>query len=451
MKIAIFGTGYVGLVTGACFASVGHQVTCVDIDEEKIKTLKNGGCPIVEKDLPELIQKGVRNGNFYFVTDAKKAVEENDVIFIAVGTPTNEKNGEADLSAIVAVAKTIRDFANCSKIIVQKSTVPAGAGDQVEEILNSQAKKNGKKKVFQHIVVSNPEFLKEGAAIRDFEVPDRVVVGTDSEEAREIMKQIYAPFMRTFKRMIFMSRPSAELTKVVANTMLAMRISAMNAIAPLAEKFGADVEEIRAGVGSDSRIGPAFLFSGGATFGGSCFPKDVRALIAVMESSQMNANLFREVMSVNREQRARFIRKIFEYFGNSMAGKKIAIWGLAFKPETDDVREAASLDVVESILEKGGEVVLFDEYAHKSFYRAFGSDKRVAYRGGQYLAIEKADALVILTDAKIFRSLDFTKIRRGMKKAVIFDGKNLHDPQKMAENRVEYFCTGRPYCQPVSK
>ena len=442
MKIAIFGTGYVGLVTGACLAHIGHQVTCVDNDRKKIEKLWQGECPIVEKDLLSRIQKGVQLGNLQFTLDIEKAIREHELIFIAVGTPSEKNGNGADLSAVYRVVDAIRLYAESPKIIIQKSTVPIGTGDELERNLNVPSSCGG------HTVVSNPEFLKEGNAVADFEKPDRIIIGTSSQRIRELMEQIYAPFMRTSKRMIFMSLPSAELTKVFANTMLAMRISAMNAITEMAEKFGADVTEIRAGIGSDSRIGPAFLFPGGATFGGSCFPEDARALISVMDDFEINASLFREVMSVNRDQRMRFIRKIFQYFNNSLVGKKIAIWGLAFKPETDDIREAASLDVVRSIIEKGGEAVLFDAYAQKSFYKTFGSKESVSYCKDQYQAVEGAAALVILTDAMEFRSLNFRNLRRGMKKIVIFDGKNLHDPKEMAENGIDYICMGRPYFPP---
>ncbi|MBT3356224.1 UDP-glucose/GDP-mannose dehydrogenase family protein [bacterium] len=446
-KIAIFGTGYVGLVTGACLASAGMKVVCVDIEERKIKMLEEGECPIIEKDLPERIKKGVKTGNLFFTTDAKTAIEECDVIFIAVGTPTKKDSEEADLSAVFAVAETINKHATKRKIVVQKSTVPVGTGSQIEEFFMGKAE-GGHGIAFFHAVVSNPEFLKEGNAVKDFESPDRVVIGTSDEDAKKVMSRIYAPFMRTAvgttDRMIFMSRPSAELTKVFANTMLAMRISAMNAITELAEKFDADAKEIRKGIGSDSRIGPDFLFPGGATFGGSCFPKDVRALIAVMEKAGIDAKLFREVMNVNREQRMRFVVKIFEQLDCSVSESKIAIWGLSFKPGTDDVREAASLDVVQSILDGGGKVALFDAHAKESFRVAFGERAGVEYCDDQYEAIKGADALVILTDAMEFRSLDFEKLHSLMNKVVICDGKNLHDPEEMANEGVQYVCMGRP-------
>lgn len=441
-KIAVFGTGYVGLVTGACFASAGHNVACVDIDKEKIEKLKKGECPIVEKDLPTRIKKGVQSGNLSFTVDAETAIKESKVIFIAVGTPTKKGSEEADLSAVFAVSETIRKNAEGQKIVVQKSTVPIGTGDKVESILNRD-------KDSFHVVVSNPEFLKEGRAVYDFEFPDRVVIGTDNKEACRVMKKIYAPFMRTGDRMKFMSRPSAELTKVVANTMLAMRISAMNAITPLAEQFGADVTEVRIGIGSDSRIGSAFLFPGGATFGGSCFPKDVRALIAVMEENGMDAGIFREVMEINHDQRMRFIDKITLYFGDEdLAGKKVAIWGLSFKPGTDDVREAASFDVVRTILEKGGKVAVFDEHAKDTFHKEFGSSDDIEYCDEQYAATKNADALVILTDAMEFRSLDVERLSDSMKKLVVFDGKNLHDPKEMQKEGVHYVCMGRPFVAP---
>ncbi len=448
-KIAVFGTGYVGLVTGACFVNAGHNVTCVDIDETKIERLKKGECPIVEKDLPVRIEKGVQSGNLSFTTNASLAVKNCKVIFIAVGTPTKKGSEEADLSAVFAVARTIQENADSSKIVIQKSTVPVGTGDEVEEILNSQIK-SGEDRFF-HVVVSNPEFLKEGRAIHDFEYPDRVVIGTNDKEAQRVMRKIYVPFMRTSDRMIFMSRPSAELTKVVANTMLAMRISAMNAITPLAEKFGADVTEVRRGIGTDSRIGTAFLFPGGATFGGSCFPKDVRALIAIMEESGMDAGIFKEVMEINHEQRMRFIGKILNYFEKGdITGKKIAVWGLSFKPGTDDVREAASFDVIRTILEKGGTVSVFDEHAKEIFRNEFGNVKGIEYCDDQYVTTKDADALVILTDAMEFRLLDLERLKKAMNKLVIFDGKNLHDPEEMSKEGAHYICMGRPFFNPKS-
>lgn len=446
-KIAIFGTGYVGLVTGACLANTGMKVVCVDIDEKKIKALNAGECPIVEKDLPDRIASARKNGNLHFTIDAKGAIEECDVIFIAVGTPTRKDSEDADLTAVFEVAKTINRYANDKKIIVQKSTVPVGTGDRIEEVMMGSAE-GGHGAAWTNIVVSNPEFLKEGNAVKDFESPDRVIIGTDNKEAREVMKRIYAPFMRKGDRTVFVSRPSAELIKVIANAVLAMRISTMNAVTELAEEFGADVAEIREGVGKDSRIGLDFLYASGATFGGSCFPKDVRALIAVMENLGLNANLFREVMNINRDQRTRFIKKIFNHFGDSVAGKKFAVWGLSFKPGTDDIREAASLDVAEAILSAGGELVMYDEHAQNKFKATFGERDGVSYCNNQYEAIEGVDCLIILTDAKNFRTLDLERLHSSMKKVVIFDGKNLHNPKQMAEDGVYYVCMGRPFFSP---
>lgn len=441
MRIAIFGTGYVGLVTGACFSNVGQEITCVDIDEQKIEKLKKGVCPIVEKDLSARLEQGIRSGNLKFTTNSQKAIEENDIIFIAVGTPTLKGSQKADLSAIFAVAREIKSWAKSSKIIVQKSTVPVGTGDLVEEIVGEK-----------HEVVSNPEFLKEGNAVADFEYPDRVIIGTENEKIRKVLAEIYRPFMRKKERLVFMSRPSAELTKVFANTMLAMRISAMNAITELAEKFGADVAEIREGIGSDPRIGFEFLFPGGATFGGSCFPKDVRALVAVMKENKIDAGIFQEVLKINYRQRQKFIFKIFSYFGNSFRDKKIAIWGLSFKPGTDDVREAASLDVANVILDEMGEVVVFDSHAMENFRREIGErDRGITYQSDQYEALRDVDALIILTDAMEFRSLNISKIKKLMKRPVIFDGKNLHDPLEMVDQGIDYHCMGRPYYSPIKE
>lgn len=446
MRIAIFGTGYVGLVTGACFSNVGHQVTCVDIDEQKIKNLKEGVCPIVEKDLPARLETGIKSGNLKFTTNSKQAIEENDIIFIAVGTPTINKGQSADLSAVFEVAREIDKFANSQKIIVQKSTVPVGTGELIENFMDEIS---NRKQNLNHLVVSNPEFLKEGNAVADFESPDRVIIGTDNEKAKKVLAEIYRPFMRKVKRMIFMSRPSAELTKVFANTMLAMRISSMNAITELAEIYGADLSEIREGVGSDSRIGPDFLFAGGATFGGSCFPKDVRALVAIMNERHLEAGLFEEILKINSEQRRRFIFKIFSYFDKSFKGKKFAIWGLSFKPGTDDVREAASLDVVSTILDEGGEVAVYDSNAMESFQGEIGGRREgIVYEVDQYQALKNADALVILTDAMEFRSLNVSRIKDLMKIPVIFDGKNLYDPMEMVQAGIDYHCMGRPYYYP---
>lgn len=447
MRIAIIGTGYVGLVTAVCLADTGIHTTCVDIDQEKIDLLNNDGCPIVEKGLPELIKTGVENKRLFFTTNANRAIRQSDVIFIAVGTPSKKDSDVADLSAVFAVARLIRDCANGPKIIVQKSTVPVGTSDEIEEVLNGTLE-NEEGEQYQHVIVSNPEFLKEGVAIADFQSPDRVVIGTDDQNARNVMKELYSPFMRKEDRMVFMSRPSAELVKVFANAMLAMRISAINSITELAEDFGADVTEIRDGVGKDSRIGLDFLFSGGATFGGSCFPKDVRALIAVMESRGINPGLFQEVLNINHDQRMRFIQKIFTYYDNDIAGKRFAVWGLAFKPGTDDIREAASIDVVRCILDKGGEVVVFDSHAQEKFKEFIGHCKGISYAKSPDAALEKADALIILTDAKIFRTFDLKKLHETMKQPVIFDGKNLHDPKNMTKEGIDYICTGRQHYKP---
>lgn len=439
MKIAIFGTGYVGLVTGSCLARTGIQVVGVDIDQQKINSLKKGECPIHEKDLPVRLRHGIESKALKFSSDAPDALKNVDIIFICVGTPPLE-DGNADLSAIFAVAKTIGKYVDSDCVVVQKSTVPVGTGDQIEEVIGKILQK---RKIKIHCeVVSNPEFLKEGNAVKDFESPERVIIGTENEWAASIMRKIYQPFMRQKERILVMSRKSAELSKVLANAMLATRISFMNLASRLCENVGADIKDIRHALGSDSRIGPGFLYPG-IGFGGSCFPKDIRALVKTLSKNNLPSELLDEVLNINQKQREWFCRKIKKTMG-ALKGKKIAIWGLAFKAGTDDVREAPSLEIVNYLLNRHALVFAYDPVAEDSFRQAIGRRKRMEYETNQYEVLEGADALIILTDEMIFRNPDFDGMVGLMKKdAPIIDGRNLYEPKDLLEKGIEYHCVGR--------
>ncbi len=439
MRVAFFGTGYVGLVTGSCLAQTGNTVTCADIDQGKIDRLEAGECPIYEPGLPEMIEKNVKDGRLSFTTDLEKAVQDNYVLGIAVGTPS-AATGEADLSAIWSVAKTIGEHINAPKIIVQKSTVLVGTGERIEKIINEELEKRGEKIHFA--VVSNPEFLKEGSAVDDFMSPDRVVIGTEDKEARKALEELYSPLMRKGHRVIWMNRESAELTKYAANAMLATRISFINALARLAENVGADIEDMRQGIGSDSRIGKAFLYASSG-FGGSCFPKDVRALVSTVRENELDDSLFRSVISVNESQRQWFTNKILKYYDGDVNGKTFAVWGLAFKAETDDVREAAALVILKRLIEKGAKIKAFDPEARETFKEAFGENEAITYVDNKYKALEEADGLIILTEWLQFRTPDFERIKETLSEPVIFDGRNLYDPKLLAKKGVKYLCVGR--------
>lgn len=439
MKIVIFGTGYVGLVTGACLASTGVQVICVDIDAYKIHSLRDGLCPIHEKNLQERLEEGIRMGTLSFTVNAKKAIKQSEAIFITVGTPSGEK-GEANLNAVFQVARTIGRHLEGKCVVVQKSTVPVGTGDEIQRIIEAELLRKGQEVDFQ--VVSNPEFLKEGNAILDFESPDRVIIGTESPWAEKILCRLYRPFMRKTDRIIIMGRRSAEATKYAANVMLANRISFMNLLARFAEEVNADINDIRKGIGSDKRIGPDFLFPG-VGFGGSCFPKDVRALVQMMLARGIDAGLFREILAINISQRQWFFDKITKIFPR-LEGKWLAVWGLAFKAGTDDVREAPSLEIIESILKAGGAVAAYDPVAMKEFKANFGKREAMIYAKDQYQALEGCDALVILTDDKRFRNPNFERIKDLLKQPqLIFDGRNLFDPKEIAAVGIKYICVGR--------
>lgn len=438
MKISVIGTGYVGLVTGACLAEVGHQVTCLDIDLKKIEALKQGIIPIYEPGLEEMVKRNLNEGRLFFTTSIDESVSFGKVQMIAVGTPPGE-DGSADLQYVLAAAKAIGQRMNESKIIVNKSTVPVGTGDLVQQSVLKQIKMRN----VSHTVetVSNPEFLKEGAAIEDFMRPDRIIIGTESSNAVDIMKRLYAPFERNHDKMIVMDIRSAEFTKYAANAMLATRISFMNELARLAEKVNADIEWVRKGIGSDPRIGYHFLYPG-VGYGGSCFPKDVKALLHLSQIKGVPLEVLRAVESANKEQKVYFVDKIKLHFDNDLKGKRIAVWGLAFKPNTDDMREAPSLDIVRSLLNLKAEVSAFDPVSMEEAMKSFGNKSPKFCHSGDE-ALIGADALVVLTEWTAFKSLDYDKLKRSMKGRIIFDGRNMYTPKEVIENGFEYVGIGR--------
>lgn len=433
MRVGVFGAGYVGLVTGTCFAEMGNDVVIGDVDEQRIAALRRGRIPIYEPGLEEILQRNLEMGRLRFTADPREVVNSAEVLFVAVGTPAGE-DGSADLSHVLAVAREIARHADGPRIVVNKSTVPVGTGRKVREVLAESSPH-----AFQ--VVSNPEFLKEGSAVEDFMKPDRVVVGSDSDSAREIMRRLYAPFIRTGNPICFMDVESAEMTKYAANAMLATRITFMNEIANLCERVGANVDEVRIGIGSDRRIGPAFLFPG-AGFGGSCFPKDVRALERLADEVGYEFPIMRAVHAVNEAQKRVLGEKVRKRFGDDLTGRRFAVWGVAFKARTDDIREAPALVVVDDLLGAGAEVAVFDPEAMDNARRALGD--RVVYAGSAHEALAGADALVVVTEWNEFRFPDFERIRNELKSPVVFDGRNLYDPRTMSELGFEYFSIGRP-------
>lgn len=439
MNIAIVGTGYVGLVSGTCFAEMGVNVTCVDIDEKKIERLRHGEVPIYEPGLDEMVLRNHREGRLHFTTRLEDVIDDVEVVFSAVGTPPDE-DGSADLQYVLAVART---FGRCIKkytVLVTKSTVPVGTARKVKEAIAEELKLRGEDIPFD--VASNPEFLKEGAAIKDFMSPDRVVVGVESEEARGLMSRLYRPFLLNNFRVIFTDIPSAEMIKYAANSMLATRISFMNDIANLCEIVGADVNMVRKGIGSDSRIGSKFLYPG-CGYGGSCFPKDVKALIKTAEKSGYSMRVLKAVEEVNERQKSIVFEKLAAHFGGAdkLEGRTIAIWGLTFKPETDDMREATSLVTIERLLEAGCRVKVFDPVAMDECRRRVGDV--VEYAKDMYDAVLDADALLMLTEWKQFRLPSWGVIARSMKTPVIIDGRNIYDADDMKRQGFEYHCIGR--------
>ncbi len=439
MKVTVFGTGYVGLVTGACLADMGHDVLCADIDHRKIENLHAGIVPFYEPGLDQLIRQADKNGHLRFTTDMDLAVGHGQLQVIAVGTPSGE-DGSADLQYVLAVASTIGQRMTDYKVVINKSTVPVGTAEKVASQLNTELVSRGLQIPFD--VVSNPEFLKEGAAIDDFMKPDRIVVGTDSQEAEILLRELYAPFNRNHDRMIFMDVRSAELTKYAANAMLATKISFINEMANLAERLGADIEQVRNGIGADPRIGYHFIYPG-CGYGGSCFPKDVKALISIAQSLDYPAVLMQAVDQVNHNQKSRLLTHIQHHFGGQLAGKTFAFWGLAFKPNTDDMREAPSRTLMEALWSQGVTIQAYDPVAMDEAQRIYGMRDDLKLMGTKEMALEKADALVICTEWKNFRAPDFELMKKALKSPVIFDGRNLYDPRRMLERGFDYYAVGR--------
>ena len=439
MKLTVVGTGYVGLVTGACLADVGNHVLCIDIDHGKIEILRSGGIPIFEPGLKEIVANNVAAGRLNFSTDIVEGVAYGDIQMIAVGTPPGE-DGSADLQYVVAAARNIGRHMTGAKIVMDKSTVPVGTADRVRAAIAEELLARGADIRFS--VVSNPEFLKEGAAVEDFMRPDRIVIGADDPETIETMRKLYAPFQRSHDRLMVMDVRSAELTKYAANAMLATRISFMNELALLAERLGADIESVRKGIGSDPRIGYQFLYPG-VGYGGSCFPKDVQAMQRTAAAAGMELKLLDAVERVNDAQKHVLTQKIVKCFGDNLAGRTFALWGLAFKPNTDDMREAPSLVLIDDLTQRGANIVAFDPVAMKEAAHYLGGNDKVRLAGSAIEALAGADALAIVTEWKTFRSPDFAAMKVALKAPVVFDGRNLYEPASMRELGFEYYPIGR--------
>ncbi len=440
MKISVVGTGYVGLVSGACMAEVGNDVLCLDLDTEKIQILKDGGIPIHEPGLQEMVNRNVAAGRLHFTTSVEQAVQHGTIQFIAVGTPPDE-DGSADLKYVLAAARNIGRLMTDYKVVVDKSTVPVGTADLVKAAIAEELQKRGI--VTPYSVVSNPEFLKEGAAVEDFMRPDRIVVGADNDQAIFLMRALYAPFQRNHERLIVTDPRSAELTKYAANAMLATRISFMNELANLAEKLGADIEMVRQGIGSDPRIGYDFLYPG-CGYGGSCFPKDVKALIkTAADKAGIDLKVLGAVEEANDAQKHVLGKKITGHFGSALSGKHFAVWGLAFKPNTDDMRNAPSRTLLADLFSAGATVTAYDPAAMHEARRVFGDQPRLTYASKAMDALDAADALVIVTEWKEFRSADLDAIKKKLKNPLVFDGRNLYDPKFVRSQGIEYFPIGR--------
>lgn len=437
MKIAIVGTGYVGLVTGACLASVGVTVTCVDVDKKKIDNLNKGIIPIYELGLEDLVKRNVKRNRLFFTTSLKESLQRSDVVFIAVGTPPND-DGSADLKYVMKVAKEIGEVIEDYIVVATKSTVPIGTSLKIKEAIQSSLNTRNSKLSFD--VASNPEFLREGNAVRDFLQPERIVIGTESEKAKKMLQRLYEPFIESNRLVLFMDIVSAEMTKYAANAMLATRISFINEIANLCEKVGANIDKVRKGIGSDSRIGSKFLLAG-AGYGGSCFPKDVKALVKIAEQKQVSLKVLTAVEKVNYEQKKVLFHKIKKHFGENLKGLKIALWGLAFKANTDDMRESSSLVLIELLVEAGVQVKVYDPVAMDECKKRIGD--KVLYATDQYEALEQADALVVITEWDDFRVPKFTYVEKRLKNKIIFDGRNLYDPLIMKEFGYTYYSIGR--------
>jgi UDPglucose 6-dehydrogenase len=434
MKIAVVGTGYVGLVTGTCFAETGNHVTCVDIDAKKVEKLKSGIIPIYEPGLDVLFDRNMRQGRLEFTTDLRAGIKEAKIIFLALPTPPGE-DGSADLKYVLKVASDLGPLLENYTVIVDKSTVPVGTAEKV-----SAAIAKGAKVPFD--VVSNPEFLREGVAVEDFMKPDRVVIGTQSDRARKVMEQLYGPFVRQGNPIVFMDERSAELTKYAANAFLATKITFMNEIANMCERLGADVDAVRKGIGTDNRIGKRFLFAG-IGYGGSCFPKDVQALAKSAEEVHYDFRILKAVMDINEAQKTKLIPRIKEYFGGTLQGKTIALWGLAFKPYTDDIREAPALYNIESLLAEGAQVRAYDPEAMANVKEVIGD--KITYCQDEYEAADGADALLIMTEWPVFRTPDFDRLAQLLQNKVIFDGRNLYEVAATREMGFDYYSIGRGY------
>ncbi|HNQ12515.1 MAG TPA: UDP-glucose/GDP-mannose dehydrogenase family protein [Bacteroidia bacterium] len=432
MNIAVVGTGYVGLVTGTCFAEMGNHVTCVDIDQEKVTKLRSGVIPIYEPHLDVLFDRNIKQGRLKFTTNLQEAIDPAEIIFLALPTPPGE-DGSADLSYVLGVASQLGTLIKSYKIVVNKSTVPVGTAEKVSKAISEKG-------CSDFDVVSNPEFLREGFAVDDFMKPDRVVIGTKSDKAKKLMGDLYAPFVRQGNPVYFMDERSAELTKYAANAFLATKITFMNEIANLCEKVGANVDAIRIGIGSDNRIGKRFLFAG-IGYGGSCFPKDVQALSKTSSEYDYDFSILQSVMDVNEKQKTVIVEKIKNYFANNLKGKKIALWGLAFKPDTDDIREAPSLYIIDYLIKEGASIAAYDPEAMQNVKKQLGD--KIEYTTNQYEALKDADALVIATEWSVFRTPEFDKIGSLLKNKIIFDGRNLYDPSRMKEMGFYYNSIGR--------
>ncbi len=439
MKITVIGSGYVGLVTGTCLAEVGNHVCCLDVDPDKIATLQAGGIPIYEPGLDDMVRRNVAAGRLSFTTDVAESVAFGDIQFIAVGTPPDE-DGSADLQYVLAAARNIGRHMQGYKVVVDKSTVPVGTADKVRAAIAETLAERGEDLPFS--VVSNPEFLKEGAAIEDFMKPDRIVVGVEDECSVELMRRLYAPFQRNHERILFMDLRSAELTKYAANAMLATRISFMNELANLAETLGADIELVRKGIGSDPRIGYHFLYPG-AGYGGSCFPKDVKALVATGRENGHAMRVLTAVEEANDSQKRRLADKLVARLGEDLTGRRIALWGLAFKPNTDDMREAPSRVLVDELTRRGAQVAAYDPVAMEEAARVMGDNPRLTFAEDMMQAVQGADALIIVTEWKMFRAPDVDAIKAALKQPLLIDGRNMYDPAWMREQGFDYLAIGR--------
>lgn len=443
MKVTIIGTGYVGLVTGACLSEMGNHVVCLDVDAKKIQVLNDGGIPIYEPGLKEIVQRNVSAGRLQFTTDIQLAVNHGTLQFIGVGTPPDE-DGSADLQYVLAAARNIGRYMTDYKVVVDKSTVPVGTADKVRAAIKEELAKRDKQVDFA--VVSNPEFLKEGAAVEDFMRPDRIVVGADDERSVLLMRALYAPYIRSHERLLVMDVRSAEFTKYAANSMLATRISFMNELALLAEKVGADIELVRKGIGSDPRIGYQFLYAG-TGYGGSCFPKDVNALMRTGKEYGIDLMVLNAVDRANQRQKTVLVDKVVARFGSELTGRRFAMWGLAFKPNTDDMRDAPSRDVIQALADRGATIVAYDPVAAEEAHRVLSHVKSLQIVDNVAATLEGADALLILTEWREFKSPDFDQIKRLLKQPVIFDGRNLYEPALMRELGFNYLGIGRGTAQ----